>query len=86
MNHGRAFVDGGFRVVVTKEGPKWTQIVYMDGSRIRLTKVKGSLECRPLEGLTLSSLARQMLRPRNSLGLKVSISKGARNLLKEALS
>lgn len=85
MRHGYVFVAGGFRPAVTKEGPKWTQVVYLDGSRVRVKRVKGKLEHRPVAGYTTIKLARKFLKPRNCLGVKMSVSKTARKLLKECL-
>ena len=85
MRHGYVFVDGGFRPAITKEGPKWTQVVYLDGSRVRVRKVKGVLEHRDINGYTTSKMARKFLKPRNCLNVKMHVSKAARKLLKEAL-
>jgi hypothetical protein len=84
MLHGHTFIDGGFRPVISKEGPKWTQVVFLDGDKVRVKRVRGNLQYRPIDGYTLRRMARKFLQPRNCLGTKTQISKTARKLLKEA--
>ncbi len=84
MRHGRAYVNGGFRPAIGKEGPKWTQVVYVDGSTVKVTRCLGNLEFKPIEGFTLRTLAARMLCRKNGLGTKMHVTKGARKILKEA--
>jgi hypothetical protein len=87
LKFGRTFVDGGFRPVVAKEGPKWTQVVLHDGGRVRVKRVRGKLDYSPMYGprgeYTLSKVARAFLR-RNKHGIRFAITKGARKILTEA--
>jgi hypothetical protein len=87
MLFGVTFIDGGFRPAIAKEGIKWNQIVVRDGSRIVVRKVRSSerLNFRPITGYTQEKLAKAFLR-RTSLGTKVTITKGAKNILLEATS
>lgn len=84
MLHGTAFVKGGFRPVIVKQGHKWNHVVYNDGSNVRVHKTKEVVSFRPLRGYeNCVKLARRMLRPRNCLGVKKDITKGARRILRE---
>jgi len=84
MLHGKAFVEGGFRPVIVKEGPKWSQYVHLDANRVRVGKAKGKLDVRPLQGYTLQQMASRFLQRTNVLGNKMAISRTARKLLTEA--
>ena len=84
MKHGRAWVTGGFRPAIIKEGPKWSQVVYIDGSRVRVAKVKGEVTVKPV-GFSMVTLARALLRRKNVLGIQMHISKTAKRILQEAL-
>ena len=84
MRYGRTFVEGGFRVAIVKEGPKWAKAVFIDGSNVKVRKVKGAMTITPIEGYTLRKLACVMLRRKNSLSGKRHISKGARKILEDA--
>lgn len=86
MKYGRAYVNGGFRPAIGKVGPKWTRVVYLDGTNVKMTKHKGSLEFQPIKGYNLQALACRMLRRKNSLGIKIHVSKSARKILQEAKS
>lgn len=84
---GNAFVNNGIRPVVAKEGPKWTQVVYHDGSEVKVKKVRGKISCQPLygcKGYTLRMIATRFLRRKNAIGGKVTISKAAKKILLEA--
>ena len=83
MLHGITFIDGGYRPAIAKEGRIWTQVVYNDGSLVKVKRVKEKLSFRPID-YTLPKLARKMLRSRNTLGAKKSFTKTARAILKEA--
>ncbi len=84
MKYGRAYVNGGFRPAIGKEGPKWTQVVYVDGSTVKVTRCLGNLEFTPLTGYTLQTLASRFLCRKNHFGTKMYISRRARKILKEA--
>lgn len=85
MEFGTAFIKGGFRPVIIKDGRKWSQIVLVDGASIIVAKKRvGKIRVKPLNGYTLDKLAKRLLRPRNVLGIKMSISKAARAILSEA--
>lgn len=86
FNFGKTYVDGMRRCAVAKTGHRWTHLVFMDGSRIRTVRVRSAPTFTPLDGYTLRRLAKAMLKPRNCLGLPMTITKGARKILKEALS
>jgi hypothetical protein len=84
MKHGRVFIDGGFRPAIVKEGPKWSQVVFISGSHVKVKKVRGSVKADPLpEKLTLRLLAQKLGCKTNALGLPMTISKGARAILTE---
>lgn len=85
IRHGRVFVAGGFRPAIIKEGPKWSQVVYIDGTSIRVRKVKGKLELSPITGLTRKGIAYRMLRPKNVLGVKQKATRTAKRILREAV-
>ena len=88
MKSGRAFIDNGFRPVITKEGPKWTQVVVMDGTHVKVRRIRGTVlvdeEAYPNN--TTKELARKMMCRTNCLGIKMDISKTARKILQEARS
>jgi hypothetical protein len=84
MEHGRVFVDGGFRVAIVKQGPKWAKVVFISDHGVIVHKVKGIMTIKPIPGYTNHKLACVMLRRKNSLGCKRHISKPARHLLEEA--
>ena len=87
MKHGRVFVDGGFRPAIIKEGPKWSQVVFIDGSRVKVKRVRGIVPTKPLpEKVTMRLLAQKLNCRTNCLGLPMTITKGARAILKEARS
>jgi transcription termination factor Rho len=87
MKHGRVFIDGGFRPAVIKEGPKWSQVVYINGTHVKVKRVKGSINVNPLhEKVTLRLLAQKLSCRTNCLGLPMPITKGARAILTEARS
>lgn len=90
MEHGITFIEGGFRPAIAKVGHKWTHIVFIDGSRVRVirerTNSREPIRFRPIQGYTIERLAKAMLKKTNSLGLPVTITKGARRVLREALS
>jgi hypothetical protein len=93
LKFGRAFINDGFRPVIAKEGPKWTQAVIHDGGSIRVKRVKGRLDYSPLYGkkgkdYTLAQFATLFLRSgrKNKYGIKFHITKSARALLREAQS
>jgi hypothetical protein len=83
MENGRVFVEGGFRAALVKQGPKWAKVVFIDGSNVRVLRVKGTVATKPI-GYTNYKLACVMLRRKNSLGNTRHISKPARRLLEEA--
>lgn len=89
LKYGRVFINGGVRPVVAKEGPKWTQAVLHEGGTIKVKRVKGKLDYSPMYGnkeYTLAKVAKRFLNSarKNKYGLKFSITKGARAILKEA--
>jgi hypothetical protein len=85
MNYGIAFIEDGFRPVITKEGPKWTHVVFIDGIQVKTLRVKGQVRCRDMgEQWTMKKLATRLLRKKNCLGLSVQITKGAQKILREA--
>lgn len=85
MKHGSVFIDGGFRPAIVKEGNKWSQVVYISGSHVKVKKVRGEVPTRPLpEKLTIGLLAQKLSCKTNCLGLPMNISKGARAILSEA--
>ena len=84
MKHGRVFIDGGFRPAIIKEGPKWSQVVYISGSHVKVKKVRGEVKAAPLpDKLTIKLLAQKLACKTNALGLPMTISKGARAILSE---
>ena len=84
MLYGITFIDGGYRPAIAKEGRIWNQVVFVDGSSVRVTRTKANLTFTPIPKYTLTRLANRWLRSRNSLGTKTHISKAARKILKEA--
>ena len=85
MRYGITFIDGGYRPAIAKEGRLWTQVVFQDGSRVRVKRTKSALQFRPLgNGYTLRKFAIRLLRRKNSLGIKRHITKGAKDILLEA--
>lgn len=87
--HGNAFISGGFRPAVAKVSAKWTHAVVRDGSFMVVKKVLTSLgtEFRPIPGYTQKQLARAFLRTTTDcLGSPITVTKGARAILKEALA
>lgn len=84
MKHGRAFIDGGFRPVFVKEGHKWNQVVYIDGSRVRVKRTKQRVETKPMS-LSMKKMAFIFLRKTNILGTKMTITKTAKHILREAV-
>lgn len=82
---GATFIENGYRVAVAKPGRKWMQVVFMDGSNIRVRRVASDQQFKPIPEYSLKKLARRFLRPRSSLGIKKNISKRARAILREAL-
>lgn len=84
MKHGSVFIDGGFRPAIVKEGPKWSQVVFISGTHVKVKKVRGEVPTRPLpEKLTMRLLAQKLACKTNCLGLPMTISKGARAILTE---
>lgn len=84
MKYGLTFVNGGYRPAIAKEGPKWTQVVCLDGSTVKVRRVRGTLPFRRLQGYTLRQLAIRMLRRENVLGVKMHVTRSARKILEEA--
>lgn len=84
IRHGRVFVDGGFRPAIVKFGPVWSQVVYIDGVNIRVRKVKGRVKIDPISHMTLRQMAYRFQRPKNVLGVKQRISRGAKAIIHEA--
>ena len=83
IDYGVAYINSGWRPVVVKVGHKWTQVVYIDGGSVKVTKVKDTVRLVPMV-LTLRSVARKLMSKKNCLGLKMSHSKAALAILKEA--
>jgi len=86
---GRTYVDGGFRPALAKIGPKWLQVVYIDGARVKVKRIPNDRRQRfaDLPGeYTAAKLARAMLKPRNCLGIKMIVSKSARQILRAVQS
>ena len=83
FDSGRVFINGGFRPAIVKQGHKWSQVAYIDGSRVRVKRVKGMVKVVPAYG-DLKTLASAFLRRKNVLGLTMHISKGAKQLLQQA--
>ena len=86
MKHGSVFINGGFRPAIVKEGPKWSQVVFINGTHVIMRKVRGKLNAKPINGYSSRKLASALLRRKNVLGLKMHISKTARRILEEARS
>ena len=83
MLYGITFIDGGYRPAIAKQGRVWTQVVFTDGATVKVKRVKMPLQFKAIP-YTLPRLARRMLRSRNVLGCKKTITKTARKLLNEA--
>jgi hypothetical protein len=84
MLYGITFIDGGYRPAIAKEGRIWTQVVYNDGSTVKVKRTKEHLDFKPINNYTLPKLARRMLRSRNGLGCKKHVTKTARAILNTA--
>jgi len=86
MLHGITFIDGGWRPAIAKEGRKWTQVVYTDGSSVRVKKVKACPKFKPLACFDdQHHFCKRMLAKKNCLGIKKHFSKAALAILKEGL-
>ena len=83
MRHGITFIDGGYRPAIAKEGRVWTQVVFNDGATVKVKRTKEHLSFKSID-TPLPRLARRMLRSRNILGCKKTVTKTARKILKEA--
>lgn len=79
---GRTFIDGGFRPAIIKQGHKWSQVVYIDGSRVRVKKVRGEQKVTPAYG-DIKTLARAFSKRYNVLGIKMHVTKTAKSILRE---
>lgn len=88
MLYGITFIDGGFRPAIAKQGPKWTHVVMIDGTRVVTRRVKNNAvgRFRTLSEYSLAKMAKRFLRKKNCLGLKMTVAKSARRILEEALS
>lgn len=84
MKYGVAHVQGGFRSIIANEGPKWTRYVYIDGHVVKAARIRCHLAYQPLEGYTLKQLAKRFSRKRNCLGIRMTVTKGARKMLMKA--
>ena len=84
MLFGITFIDGGNRPAIAKQGRVWTQVVFNDGSVVKVKRTKAHITFRPIPNYTLPKMARKFLRPRNTLGTKKTFTKAARAILKEA--
>jgi len=84
MQHGITFIDGGYRPAIAKVGRIWTQVVYNDGSSVKVKRTKDVLIFKPIDKYPLRRLAMRFLRSRNKLGTKKHVSKTARAILNDA--
>lgn len=84
---GRIFIEGGYRPAVLKINRKKTQVVFLDGTRVRVTTISTNElpRMQHVRGYHVPGLAHAMLKRRNVLGIRQHISLGARAILLEAL-
>ncbi len=40
FNSGKFYIDNGFRIGISKQGRKWTTVIYLNGCRIKSRRVR----------------------------------------------
>ena len=72
---GMYYINNGFRLCIAVNGYKWTNLIFIDGTKIRCKRVKNRKVGRgqPIIGnrsYTTPQLARRLLNTRSISGLK----------------